>query len=901
MTEDSQFQIGSAFFDESVEFDGNTSFSTEFQFQIGGGTNGADGFAFVLHNDLDADDAIGGVGGGLGYRNIEQSIAIEFDSYKNPYDENNNHISLLGNGITDTELVSSDLALDLNSGEVLNAWIDYDGSSDLLEVFVSDTASKPETANLSTTIELQDYLGDRAYVGFSGATGGSSNTHDILNWSFAATQDLESLFAFNDFEEINSLNLNGDAQQQENVLRLTEDSQFQVGSAFFDEPIKLEDNTSFSTEFQFQIGGGTNGADGFAFVLQNNIQGDNALGGVGGGLGYINIDQSVAIEFDSYKNPYDRNNNHISLLGNGITDTELVSSDLTLDLNSGEVLNAWIDYDGSSDLLEVFVSDTIVKPETANLSATIELQDYLGDRARVGFSGATGGGSNTHDILNWSLTSSHGLAPEGDFSEPIAWPSVAIHAGLTPDGKVLTYGLDYNFGPDNNQRNSVFSIWDPKLGNSEDAFNILPMTHAIDSAFCTGMILLPDGTMLIAGGAIQGDQEAGNDLVHLYDYRTGEVAMLPEGEDLLAARWYPTMTSLTDGRILIQGGRSADKSTGVFTPEIYSAEDGASWLNGATSEEVYSNVGGQWWYPRSWVAPNGKVFGFAHDDMYYLDPTGEGSVEIVAKFDGSNIGLTTTAVMYEPGKILQVGGDSFSASIIDINGETPVVTDAADLNYKRIWGDSTVLPDGTVFVNGGSIETNVANGEAYAAEIWDPKTNTWTVVDSADKIRLYHSTSLLLPDGTVLTAGGTTGGFDDDALSGEVYRPAYLYDETGNLAERPTISSEEDNVSWNQSLTAEVGDGDNIERVTLVSFGAVTHSFNMGQRFLDLEFTQSGNSLTVETPESANVAPPGYYMMFAFNDQGVPSEAKIVKLEDSGITVNPQIAQEQAHNQHHHH
>ncbi|MEM8677532.1 MAG: galactose oxidase early set domain-containing protein, partial [Cyanobacteria bacterium P01_G01_bin.67] len=70
----------------------------------------------------------------------------------------------------------------------------------------------------------------------------------------------------------------------------------------------------------------------------------------------------------------------------------------------------------------------------------------------------------------------------------------------------------------------------------------------------------------------------------------------------------------------------------------------------------------------------------------------------------------------------------------------------------------------------------------------------------------------------------------------------------------------------------------NIDRVSLVSFGAVTHSFDMGQRFLELDFTQSGDQLTIETPESANIAPPGYYMLFAIDEQGVPSEAKIVHI-----------------------
>ncbi|MEO1004882.1 MAG: galactose oxidase-like domain-containing protein, partial [Cyanobacteria bacterium J06638_38] len=819
----------------------------------------------------------------------EQSIAIEFDSFFNSnWDDSNNQVSVLQDGDIRNALAAANTAYDLNGDNLLTAWIDYDGESDLLEVYLADSLNKPETSLLALNIDLAGVVGEQAFFGFSAATGGRVNNHDILNWELASNSSLipaandptqlESIIDFEDFADVSQLNFNGNAGQANDSLRLTTNKTNRRGSVFFDEPIRVNHGTSFATQFQFQILGGTNGAAGFAFILQNDYKGDDALGSSNSGVGYQGIGQSIAIEFDTNQDVADPNSNHISLLLNGDSNNALVNANAPFDLNSGQALNAWIDYDGVTNQLEVFLSDTATKPQTAILTATVNLTDLVGDRARVGFSAATGDASNIHDILNWSFASSDRLAPEGNFSEMIDWPSVAIHAGLTPDGKVLTYGLDANFRQDGDQRNTKFAIWDPKQGTNASAFNVLNMSHPVDNAFCSGMMLLPDGRMLIAGGAVQGDRDAGNDLVHIYDYRTGQVTMLPEGSDLLAARWYPTMTTLTDGRILLQGGRDANQVNGVFTPEIYTADQGSSWLNGATSSEIYSNERSQWWYPRSWVAPNGQVFGITGDDMYYLDPNSDGSITPAGTFDGSSIGITSTAVMYDQGKILQTGGWGTEASIIDINGETPVISSAGTTNYRRVYGDSTVLPDGTVFVSGGSRRNNEAIGIAYAAEIWDPDTNTWTVVDSAAAPRLYHSTSLLLPDGTVLTAGGTTPGFDSEALSSEIYRPAYLYDDQGNLAERPTLTSEIDAMDWSSSLTATVGEGQNIDRVSLVSFGAVTHSFDMGQRFLELDFTQSGDQLTIETPESANIAPPGYYMLFAIDEQGVPSEAKIVHI-----------------------
>ena len=957
-------QKGSAFFDSALAISADTSFSTQFQFQVLGSTVGADGFTFMLQNDIQGVSALGGHGGGIGYVGIEQSLAIEFDSYLNSKSEsdiNDNHISVLQDGNTTAALAVADAQIDINGGSLLNAWIDYDGLSDNLEVYLSDTANKPSVSLLSLNIELDAVVGEQAFLGFSAGTGSLVNAHSILNWEVASNSNLISstpeqpvpeqpapeqpvpeqpapeqpvpeqpapeqpvpeqpapeqpvpeqpvpeqpIINFNDFSNVSQLSVNGDAATVNNVMRLTAAERQQSGSFFFDEPIRVNDDTSFSTEFQFQIGGGTNGADGFTFMLQNDRIGDRALGAFGGGVGYEGISRSIAIEFDTYQGVQDPNNNHISILSNGDITNALVNASSPFDLNSGEILNAWVDYDGISNELMVYLSDTSARPQTALVSTTLDLSDIVGDRARVGFSAGTGGASNTHDLLNWEFNSSDKFAPEGNFGDLISWPTVAVHAGLTPDGKVLTYGLDANFGVDGTQVNTKFLIWDPKKGTSENAFNILDMSHPVDSAFCSGMMLLPDGQMLIAGGSIQGNRDAGNDVIHLYDYRTGNITMLgDEGHlmlmedgqhmpmpmpmsmpmqdnDLVEARWYPTLTTLPDGRILIQGGRDAIKENGVITPEIYTPGVGSALLPGAKSETIYTNDRSQWWYPRSWVAPNGQVFGITGTDMYYLDPTGDGSITTVGTYFENSRGYTSTAVMYEPGKILQAGGSRFGteASIIDINNETPVVTSAGEANYHRIWADSTVLPDGTVFVSGGSIVRNVAEGVAYAAEIWDPSDNSWTVVDSAKDIRLYHSTSLLLPDATVLTAGGTTLGneYNDDALSGEVYRPAYLYDESGNLAERPTITSNESVVDWNQTMSATVANDTKISRVSLVGFGAVTHSFDMGQRFMELDFTQSGDQLTISTPTSANVAPPGYYMVFAFDEHGVPSEAHIVQ------------------------
>ncbi|NJK52839.1 MAG: DUF4347 domain-containing protein [Leptolyngbyaceae cyanobacterium SU_3_3] len=219
-----------------------------------------------------------------------------------------------------------------------------------------------------------------------------------------------------DFSDTSSLKLNGNASQVGGVLRLTPAQTMQAGSAFFNTPFDINGNTSFQTRFRFRLGegNGVNGADGFTFILQNSAAGVNALGGTGGSLGYgidlspnsTAIGRSLAIEFDTYRNPNDLNGNHVAVLQNGNAAQIYAIGMPSFDLNSGNAINAWIDYDAAIDQLKVFLSETAIKPNVAILSYTVDLSAIVGDRAFVGFSAGTGGAVNNQDIENIELVTS---------------------------------------------------------------------------------------------------------------------------------------------------------------------------------------------------------------------------------------------------------------------------------------------------------------------------------------------------------------------------------------------------------------------------------------------------------------------------------------------------------------
>jgi hypothetical protein len=456
----------------------------------------------------------------------------------------------------------------------------------------------------------------------------------------------------------------------------------------------------------------------------------------------------------------------------------------------------------------------------------------------------------------------------GTFSPVFDWPLVGIHAVLLPDGRVLTYGTDL----DGVQTGYfVYDVWDPRFGLGPESHHVLENFTEVD-IFCGTQLVLTDGKVGLFGGDITVNGRSINSPV-------ADVTQFDPVDDSLVRvgamwrpRWYASSTMLPNGEVLIQGGDG-----GRDRPEVRAADGSFRLLTGANTFHI------NWFYPRNFVAPGGRVFGIAWRRMYRIDPAGSGSVELLDMFAGDNVGPSSTAVMFAPGLVLQVGGGndinngSAAASIMDIRGERPVVTPVAPMSYGRHWVNSTVLADGRVFVSGGSKVKNARKGVARQSELYDPGTGTWTLGATAARARLYHSTSLLLPDATVLTAGGGAPGPQLN-LNAEIYYPPYLFDANGNRATRPRITSAPMTASVGALLTLASPDAASIARVTLVKSGSVTHSFDMDQRFIELDMRKTGGGVVVQLPASPNSTPPGNYMVFLIDRNGVPSEAAIVRI-----------------------
>ncbi|NND96321.1 MAG: hypothetical protein HKN47_03205, partial [Pirellulaceae bacterium] len=524
LTSAATFQTGSAFFDTAISINGDTSFQSEFSFEMtgGSGASGADGILFVLQNSAGAEGALGRGGSGLGYDGIGNSIAIELDTWKNGWDVYSDEVGVVASGDIKNQLAQAQSPVNLNSGDVYHAWVDYDGSSDTLSVYVSQDSTKPSTPVVQTNVALESFVGDQFFAGFTASNWDRPNAHRILSWSlnletpdvdppggidaisiadstitvfendgFATVQlvrggdlvgaatidyqtfdqsavagedytttnntatfdpnestidilipisdddETESTEAFtftidnpsgsdlgvprtatitiiddeqplpnySDFQNSAGLVTNGGASILGDKLQITNDAVFQTGSAFFDTAIDIDSDTSFQTAFSFEMTGGlgTGGADGILFVLQNSDEGPDALGRVGSGLGYDGIGNSIAIELDTWQNAWDQYNDEVGVVADGDIQNQLAQVKAPFNLNFGGVYYAWVDYNGTSDTLSVYVSQDSTKPTAATLQINVELDQYVGDQFYAGFTASNWDRPNAHRILSWSL------------------------------------------------------------------------------------------------------------------------------------------------------------------------------------------------------------------------------------------------------------------------------------------------------------------------------------------------------------------------------------------------------------------------------------------------------------------------------------------------------------------
>jgi galactose oxidase len=447
----------------------------------------------------------------------------------------------------------------------------------------------------------------------------------------------------------------------------------------------------------------------------------------------------------------------------------------------------------------------------------------------------------------------------GQWSGSTNFPIVTVHTVLLPNSNVMFY--PYSDDP---------RMWNPVANTT----NTLPKSGT--NIFCTGHALLADGRVLVTGGHVVNGQ--GLPFASIYNPFTNGWTRQP---DMNLGRWYPSQTALPNGEMLTLSGSYNSNYAKNTLPQVW--QTNGAWRN--LSNALLSLE----LYPRQFVGPDGRVF-VATSTSRYLDTAGAGAwttgpLRIAADRSAGS------AVMYDHGRILFSGGGGGNATnptlplataeVIDLNAAAPAWRAVGSMSNRRRQHNLTLLPDGSVLCTGGSSLQGNCNptGVVKVAELWNPLFETWTNLSSwsSANFRGYHSGALLLPDGRVLSSGG------DSHPNYEIFSPPYLF-----KGARPAITSAPANVTLGKAFKVGTPDRDSIKQVTLLKLSAVTHAFNQDQRINFLTFTKTSTTvfgLDTYAPISSNTCPPGYYMLFLVNTNGVPSTGRMIRFDRGAATA----------------
>ncbi|ETS83620.1 hypothetical protein PFICI_05496 [Pestalotiopsis fici W106-1] len=501
-----------------------------------------------------------------------------------------------------------------------------------------------------------------------------------------------------------------------------------------------------------------------------------------------------------------------------------------------------------------------------------------------------------YDVINKAVASTP--ATTGQWTDLIRFPIIPVAAYIVPEAPDTTRLLVFSswgattFGGAGGY--TQFADYNWKTG----AISQRQVSNTNHDMFCPGMSQLQDGRLVITGGS---DAEK----TSIYDPKTNAFT---RGPDMNVSDYNQSSTTLSNGKIFTVGG-SYSGGYGGKDGEVYDPTAN-TWtlLTGAVPEPILTDDHEGIWREdnHAWLYgwKNGSVFQAGPSrTQHWFDTAGNGSVVLAATRDTDDA-MCAINVMYDVGKIFSAGGASdydnsagwTSAHITTITSPyvNATVERVADMAYARAFGNGVVLPDGNIIVTGGQKTAHVFTDTdgATAAELFNPYTKTWKTLAKAAVARNYHSVSLLLPDGTVLSGGGglcyvgAPGSSDAacnkavDHADAQIFSPPYLFNSDNTLATRPVISSVSATaVKVGGSLSATMSSSTAGVKFALMRIGSVTHSINSDQRRLPISTTvQSGTQYSFTLEQDPGVLLPGYYYLFALSSAGVPSVAKTIQV-----------------------
>lgn len=470
---------------------------------------------------------------------------------------------------------------------------------------------------------------------------------------------------------------------------------------------------------------------------------------------------------------------------------------------------------------------------------------------------------------------------------PYTSPVLPVHAALLPpvggSAKILFMAGGSRGGDAGTDCPDCSVVWTYTKGNSfsQPITPLLPSGVPYDF-FCCGHAFLSDGNLLISGGTIALNPSLGLPSSLTFDTKT--LKWQKKTPPMAHGRWYPTLTRLGDERVLAVAGFDENgllnKVPDIFTP-------GKGWTAFKSPTTIsYPN------YTAILLLQDGKLFSPGNNrdngEAFIITLPPNFSQPITQKIVKGLVNPTYSkyacVVLLPPAqdqKVMFIGGYNGATdtattrvNIVDLKSAAPAYKKAPPLRFARGDHQAIILPDRTVLVTGGTRVRDSKPNAVFAAELYNPRTGTWSTLASASVPRLYHSVGLLLPDGRVLSAGSNINS-DDYELRLEIYSPPYLF-----KGPRPVIIAKQTGleISYNQTITLRTDQASNIRWVQLIKPSAVTHSVDVEQRLIDLSFTVESANLKVKIINNSNLAPSGWYMLFIVNKKYIPSKAIWVHL-----------------------
>lgn len=364
--------------------------------------------------------------------------------------------------------------------------------------------------------------------------------------------------------------------------------------------------------------------------------------------------------------------------------------------------------------------------------------------------------------------------------------------------------------------------------------------------------------------------------------------------NLTLARWYPTLVGLKDGKVLAVSG--LDKF-GQIIPgknEIYDPAT-RTWQADRQLTRKFPT------FPSLFLLPSGNLFfsggnsGFGpatEDRTPGIWNLSDNSFKVVPGIRDPGDLETAGTVLLPPAqaqRYMVIGGGGVGTKrtttaridIADLSEPSPHFAPATSMPQPTRYPEAVIAPDGKVIIAGGARYYRGEKGsDLFECHVYDPATNKLTALASPTVGRDYHSEALLLPDGRIITLGsnplygnkaGTAPGYFQKAI--EIYSPPYLYH-----GERPRITGGPGELARGQSGSFTVTHPERVKTVNLLRPSAVTHVTDVEQRSIALSFTREGGSIRVTVPEGSGLVRSGWYMLFANDANGTPSEARWVHI-----------------------